>query len=584
VKRFVAVLALLLLACNDRGAERAPASETAAQKSFREVSDRTLEQLFALVPELGSALGDHTRDGELWFPDAAGVRVAVAFAREAEELLGAFEPAQLSQQERVERAAWLQNLKGMLFALEVQRVHQREPRFYTDALDVAQFVAKDYAPLAQRARALAKHADAGVRVLALAEQQLEPKLPHAGLEVAIGMTRGGVSFLRGDIPLALEPLGEDPARADALAASERLAVAAEKYAAFLEARLPAADASYALGEPALLRMLRETEGLDLTSAQIEATCRAEIDRDSAALAEAAQQIDAKREVEAVVASVLSERLPPAEVIPFARQKVEELRKLIVEKQLASIPADDPLIVTESPAYMRQAFAFLSSGGPLEPRAVESHYYITPPEPSWPPAKQREFVMPTATLLDVSAHEAFPGHFLHAIFGRRIEPRTLRALAGMGSILTVEGWGLYAEEIAWEAGDRNPRDRVGQLAESLLRGARCLSSLGLHIKGWSVDDATRTFEEVAHQSPTSAREEALRGTSDPMYLGYTLGKAGIRQLREDVRAKWEAEGRAFTPRAFHDAFLGYGGVPLPAIREALLASADAPAASIQETAQ
>lgn len=563
-----ACLALgLALACGESAAPPPPAAPPAP--SFRAVSDDLLAQLFRLSPETAAALGDHSGDGKLSYPDAAGIREALAWASEVERALGAFDPSALSKLERVERAAWLQIARDLRFALEVRRVPQRDPRFYAYPLDVARYVAKNYAPLAERARALAAHADAGVRVLALAEQQLEPALPRAGIEVALGVVHGGVRFLREDLPLATAPLGDDPQRAETLAAAERLAAAAERYAAFLETRLPASDASYALGEAALLRMLRETEGLDLTRAQIESTCRAEIERDTAALADAARAIDRNGDVRAVVARVLTERMEPSEVIAYARSKVEELRRLVVEKQLATIPSDDPLIVTDSPAYMREAFAFLSAGGPLEPRAVESHYYITPPDPSWPLAKQREFVMPTATLLDVSAHEAFPGHFLHALFVRKIEPRTLRALASIASTVAVEGWGLYAEEMAWEAGGRDPEGRIGQLTEALLRGARCLSSLGLHVDGWSVEDAARTFREIAHQSPTSAHEEALRGTYDPMYLGYALGKAAIRELREDVRAKWEAEGRAFTLRAFHDEFLSYGGVPLPAIREAML---------------
>ena len=567
-RAFAAGLCLsLALACSESALPPRPEPPTAP--SFRALSDDLLAQLFRLSPESATALGDHSGDGKLSYPDSAGIRDALAWANEVERALGAFDPAALSKLERVERAAWLLVARDLRFALEVRRAPQRDPRFYTYPLDVAPYVAKEYAPLAERARALAAHAEAGVRVLALGAQQLEPVLPRAGLEVALSVSRGGVRFLRADLPLALAPLGDDPQRGETLAAAERLAAAAEKYAAFLETRLPASDESYALGEEALLRMLRETEGVDLTRAQVESTCRAEIERDTAALAEAARAVDPNGDVRAVVARAVGERMEPSEVIAYARARVEELRKLVVEKQLATIPSNDPLIVTESPAYMREGFAFLSAGGPLEPRAAASHYYITPPDPSRPLAKQREFVMPTATLLDVSAHEAFPGHFLHALFVRQIEPRTLRALASIPSTVTVEGWGLYAEEIAWEAGARDPRDRVAQLSEALLRGARCLSSLGLHVDGWSVEDAARTFREVAHQSPTSAHEEALRGTVDPMVLGYTLGKAGIRQLREDVRAKWEAEGRAFTPRAFHDEFLSYGGVPLPAIREAML---------------
>ena len=564
-KGALAALVLAVLAC-----EEAPPSGAAPAPSFREASDRALAEAFVLFPELGVYLGDHSGDGKLSYPDAQHTAAAIAWAKATETAMAAFDSAALTPTERVERDSWLLETRGVVFSLETRRASARDPISYTNAFDVAPYIAKNYAPLAQRARALAAHADAGVRVLALAEQQLEPVLPRAPLEVALNIARGAAPFLRDELPLALAELAE-PERAEALAAAERLALAGERYVAFLEARLPAADASFALGEAELLRMLRETQGVTMTVAEIDALCSAEIERDRAALALAAGQIDAKRDVEAVVREVLADKPAASEVIDVAREATELLRKRVVEREIATIPAPDPLLVMPSPAYMRSGFAFLSAGGPLEPSAVESHYYITPPDPAWTPEQQRDAIMARTVLLDVSAHEAFPGHFLHAVWSRQIPERTRRALAGLGSIVTVEGWGLYAEEIAWEAGDRDPRARVAQIEEALLRGARCKSSLGLHTRGWSVEDATRAFQEIAHQAEVVAREEALRGTYDAMYLGYTLGKAKIRALREELRARAEAEGRAFSARAFHDEFMSYGGAPLPAIREAMLQS-------------
>ncbi|HEU4431402.1 MAG TPA: DUF885 family protein, partial [Myxococcota bacterium] len=239
-RAFAACLGLsLALACGESAL--APRPETPPAPGFRTVSDDLLAQLFRLAPETAVALGDHSGDGKLSFPDAAGIRDALAWARGVESALAAFDVAALSKLERVERAAWLQLARDLRFALEVRRAPQRDPRFYTYPLHVAPYVAKDYAPLAERARAFAAHANAGVRVLALGEQQLEPVLPRAGLEVALSVSRGGVRFLRDDLPLALAPLGDDPQRAETLAAAQRLAAAAEKYAAFLETRLPVSD-------------------------------------------------------------------------------------------------------------------------------------------------------------------------------------------------------------------------------------------------------------------------------------------------------------------------------------------------------
>jgi uncharacterized protein (DUF885 family) len=487
--------------------------------------------------------------------------------------MAAFAAEPLAPAERIERESWLLVARSLRFELETQRAPQRDPLFYANAFDLAAYVTKSYAPLVQRARALAAHADAGVRVLALAEQQLDPVLPRALIEVALGNARGALDFLREDLPRALAPLEGDALRSEVLAAVQRLATASERHVAFLEARLSASDASFALGEAALLRMLRETQGIDLDLAQIEALCDTEIARDSAALAEAARSVDATRDVASVVTEVEAERLPPSELLEHTRAQLSALRTSIEANGVATIPSQDRVLVAESPAYMRDAFAWFVASGPLEPKPVESFFYITPPDPSWTAERQREFLPPRVTLFALSAHEGYPGHFLHELWIRRIPSRTQRALAEFASTITSEAWATYAEEIAWEASARDPRERIGQLEYALTRGGRCKAALGLHVRGWSVEQAARAIREISHTSEVVAHEEALRGTYDPMYLGYSAGKALIRSLREELRAKAAAEGREFSARAFHDAFMSHGGAPLPAIREAMLSAAN-----------
>ena len=83
---------------------------------------------------------------------------------------------------------------------------------------------------------------------------------------------------------------------------------------------------------------------------------------------------------------------------------------------------------------------------------------------------------------------------------------------------------------------------------------------------SVDEATRFFMENAHMAQLPARREAQRGTFDPGYLNYTLGKMMILKLAGEYRRE---QGSAFTPRAFHDRLLSYGAPPLPLVRRAML---------------
>ena len=115
-----------------------------------------------------------------------------------------------------------------------------------------------------------------------------------------------------------------------------------------------------------------------------------------------------------------------------------------------------------------------------------------------------------------------------------------------------------------AGD--PRLRIGQLQNALLRDARFLASLGLHTHGMTVEEATKLFQEKAFLGPASARQQAMRGTFDAMYLGYTLGKLMIKKLRDDWKAKVGAD---YSLQAFHETLLSTGCQALPLLRDVLV---------------
>ena len=138
---------------------------------------------------------------------------------------------------------------------------------------------------------------------------------------------------------------------------------------------------------------------------------------------------------------------------------------------------------------------------------------------------------------------------------------------------AEGWAHYAEELMWEYGygDQSPELHIGQLIEALLRDVRLLSAIGLHTEGMTVEQSEQMFREQAYQDPGNARQQAARGTYDPAYLNYTMGKLMIRKLRLD----WtESRGGRSAWKQFHDTFLSYGGPPIPLVRAAMLAGSNA----------
>jgi uncharacterized protein (DUF885 family) len=138
------------------------------------------------------------------------------------------------------------------------------------------------------------------------------------------------------------------------------------------------------------------------------------------------------------------------------------------------------------------------------------------------------------------------------------------------VSVVEGWAHYAEQVMVEAGfdGKGGAVKLGQLAESLVRLARLIVAIRLHTEDWSVEQGVRFFREAAFLEESSARREAERGTFDPGYGSYALGKLMLLKLRADYK---QAQGGRFSLRTFHDTVLGHGGLPLPLQGQALLGS-------------
>ena len=258
-------------------------------------------------------------------------------------------------------------------------------------------------------------------------------------------------------------------------------------------------------------------------------------------------------------------------LTYCRAQLGGLKAFLTEKRLVSIPGTEEALVEEAPPYNRTNFAYIDIPGPYETN-LPSVYYIAPPDLAWTPEEQAAYVPGRADLLFVSVHEVWPGHFLHSLHANRVRSKYGRVYSGYAF---SEGWAHYTEEMMWEAGlgEGDPEIHIGQLQNALLRNVRFLSAIGLHAGSMTVEQSERMFRESAFQDPGNARQQAARGTYDPAYLNYTLGKLMIRKLREE----WTAgRGGREAWGEFHDAFLSYGGPPIPMVRAAMLGDDPGPA--------
>jgi uncharacterized protein (DUF885 family) len=561
--RRIALLAALVAGCSGVSGGAPSAGEGAADARFTRAAEGFLGAYLDANPSFAVSLGYHDHDGKLDDVSAAGLAREIDRLRAALATFEAFDPRELSTLHQLERETLLLAIRGDLCTLTELRAPWRNPMHYNGALELDRYLAREYAPLGQRARAIVALARGAPARLAAARANLEERLAAPWLTIAIFEVEGQLEFLRADVREALAPLTDPRLRADVDDALATLARALEDHRAFLVARQEHSDQSHVLGAAALERVVEAYQAVDVDVDELERLGRDAVARDTERLALAARAIDPERPAADVVREVLA--VKPLDVLVEARRQSAEARRFILERDLMRLPGKAVAEVRETPPYARTASAMLDGAGPFEPETMPSFYLISPPDSRLPPAEQAAYVPSTWDLMVITTHELYPGHFVDELHRRTIPSRVLKSFWHQ---LVGEGWAHYTEQLMWEEGfaRRDPRFHVAQLFESLIRDQRLLCAIGIHARGMTVDECAAAMREVAYQDAANARDEAVRGTYDPTYLSYTLGKQLILELREEVR---EREGERFRLRDFHDRFLALGGAPFPAIRRAML---------------
>ena len=561
-----AALVALTTCRPQRGAVEEPAPSTdPAETAFREASDSFYEAFLEANPSWAVRLGYHEYDGRLPDMSAPALDERREMLHTAGEEIGEIDPARLTATSRLEHAALMTSIRGQLFALETLGSPWRNPMTYTRYLNLIPYVARDYKPREERVRSVIQVCRAAPRILEQAHGNLEEAIPRTYVETALGQVKGTIPFLREDVPAALEEPADTELGKELRDAVEEAASALETFQARLEKRLETATDDYALGEEDFLRMLSETQGIEMDIDTLEEMGRKDLERNLAAIEEAARQIDPGASVEEVVLRVVDDKPPADGVFEEAEKQAAQMRAFLVAEDIVTIPSDHTAIVRESPPFMRWNAASLDMPGPFEERSLQSYYHITLPDPEWPEEVQKAYIPGKTDLLFITIHELWPGHFLHGLHELQNPSRILKTF---WSYAMGEGWAHYAEEMMWEQGaaGTSPEAHIGQLLNALLRNVRYMSAIGLHARGMSVEESAEMFRTKAFCDEGNATQQAARGTFDPMYLSYTLGKLLILDLHEEWKQKM---GDAYTLKGFHDAFLSHGTAPIPAIRESMM---------------
>ncbi|HWN69129.1 MAG TPA: DUF885 domain-containing protein [Haliangium sp.] len=545
-----------------------PAVVSAAETDWHTFVDTFIEETLTARPGFAVKLGRHEFDGRVADLSAEGLAAEVARLQQALEKARAFDDGALNAAQRFERSYLVAHLEGALFWLVDAAWPARNPLFYVAQIDPEVYLTREYAPLADRLRAYTALARNVPLVVEQTRAGLRTPMPRTHAALGREVVGNLAGFMRKDVPAMFASVEDATLQAEMAEANGAAVTALDELARWFKAEEARGTNDFALGPDLFARMLARTEGVTTPLDELERLGRADLERNRAALVQACAKIAPRKSLAACVNMVNAEK-PREGPVLRARAQLVELEHFLQTSDLVTIPGKERATVEEAPPYQRWNAAYISIPGPYE-QDLPSIYYIAPPDPSWSAAERKAYIPGEADLLFVSVHEVWPGHFLQFLHANRAPSKIGRLFVGYAF---AEGWAHYTEEMMWEAGlsAGDERAHVGQLLNALLRNVRFLSAIALHTKGMTVAQSERMFREQAFQDPGNARQQAARGTFDPGYLNYTLGKLIIRKLRDD----WTASrgGRAAW-KQFHDLLLSYGGPPLPLVRQAMLTGTEA----------
>ena len=480
----------------------------------------------------------------------------------------------LSEQQAFDLALLEHNLAAIPFQLEEMREWEDNPLFYNNELNLVGYLTRSYAPLAQRLEALTNHQRHTPAILAAARSNLKPPFARPVMEVALRVFEGHYSYSQHDVA---EAIGNEEIpvslRQEASQVNQQAMAAIREFIDYLKSYADQSHDDFAIGREKYQKLLHHGDMVDLSVEAVLAAGERDMEANYQAFEETARQLDPHATPNEVREKLKLAHPSATELIPHTVKLLEEIRTFLLQHDLITVPGEVRPIVAPTPPQHRWSFASMSTPGPFE-QAPEAYYYITLPEEDWSAAQQEEWLTAYSytTLEDISIHEVYPGHYIHFLNVKAAPSRVTKIMRG--STAHSEGWAHYCEQMMVEEGYGEGRldVKLGQLDAALKRDCRYVAAIKMHTQGMTLDEATQLFMKYAHMAELPARQEALRGTWQPGYLAYTLGKLMFIRLREDLKKR---DGSNFNLKVFHNACVGNGVPPVPLLRRKLLGENSGP---------
>jgi uncharacterized protein (DUF885 family) len=575
---------LLLAGCAGTGPDATTPSKD-ADAVFARLADDYIGGYLAWRPQAGTGLGLHQYDGKVTDCSRASLDAELARLKSFEQQLDDLGPSRLGPQSACDYRILRGAIKREIFNFEQLHAYTENPMTYAGAIDVNIYIKRNFAPLPDRVRSIIAILNQTSNVMAAARANLADSLPRPFVETAIDQAGGAADFLGTDLVGALKDVPDPQLMADFNAANARAIAELRGYVTYLkEQKLPKANDNFALGRENYMRLLQYGEMVTNTPEDLLALGLSELSQKQKVFTDTAHLIDPSKSATDVFKDIQKEHPTEQSLIPDAVKDLEAIRQFVIDHHIVTVPSAVRVQVAETPQYLRATtFASMDTPGPFETKATEAYYYITPVESNWPPEQKEQWL--TAfnyyTTDIVSIHEAYPGHYIAFLHLNASSATPVEKI--FSGYAFTEGWAHYCEQMLVDEGFgadpsaapgspaalKAAKYRLAQTDEALLRICRLCVSIKMHCQGMTLPEATRFFQDNCYYELGPAHSEAMRGTFDPEYLYYTLGKLEILNLRADYKKQ---EGANFSLQKFHDELLSHGAPPVRLMRELMLKDA------------
>jgi uncharacterized protein (DUF885 family) len=565
----------------------AHASSETWKQQFERVSDEYLDQVYLRYqPTQGTMAGYHQFDAQLEDYSRKSIDAEIATLKEFEKRVVAIHPVSDAEfVPRSDREIVLSNIHSRLLTLETIRPWEKNADNYSSACANGAFtlMERKFASPDDRLRSLVSREKQMPALLAAARVNLKNP-PRVYTEIAIEQLPDIVTFFEHDVPLAFADAQDAALKAEFTRSNAVVIASLKDYLAWLKTDLlPRSNGDFRIGADAFSKKLKYDEMVDLPLDQLLEIGWADMRKNQAHFNQIAKELEPDKDASEVLEELGHNHPAPDHLLDAFRATFEGLESFIRAHHIVTIPSKVRPIVEETPPFMRATTtASMDTPGPFEKNATEAYFNVTLPDASMSPIEVEGYMhgFNVGTVISTAVHEAYPGHYIQFLWLPQAPSRVRKLL---GANTDIEGWAHYTEQMMLDegygqpdAGAKDEREakflRLGQLQDALLRNARFIVGIEMHTGKMSFDDAVAFFQKEGYQSKESAMVETKRGTSDPTYLYYTLGKLEIMKLRDDLKKK---QGAAFSLQEFHDDFLRQGFPPIKIVRQALLGD-DSPA--------